>query len=178
MNKIYLIAPLIALAIFGGVYAKHARAYEARLEEAERLALLVKKEKAAQHAVAQEKARVDALVAVAQRQAERAEKQLLDDAQKEARRDAEQRRLAAAEQEKRLRVRLDRLKTDVTTTTEALTRSATEIAELEREQVFLADYVRGADANRDSFYRLLERLETIERNRLATTTPPTPRSRP
>lgn len=178
MNKVYLIAPLLALGIFSGVYVKHARAYQARLDETEQLALLAKKEKAAQQAAAQEAARREAVAAIAQRKAAHAEKEHLEEAQKQARREAEQRRLAAAEQEKRLRLRLDRLKADVTTTSESLRRSENEIAELEREQVFLADYVRQADANRNSFYHLLERLEIIERERLATVTPPAPRPRP
>lgn len=178
MHKVYLFAPLLALGIFSGVYVKHARAYQARLDEAEQHALLAKKKKAAEQAATQETARREAVAAVAQRQADRAEKERLDEAQKQARRDAEQRRFASAEQEKRLRLRLERLKADVTTTSESLRRSENEIAELEREQVFLADYVHEAEANRNSFYHLLERLEIIERERLATATPPTPRSRP
>lgn len=178
MNKIYLFVPLIALGIFSGVYVKHARAHQARLDEKERLALLAKKEKAAQQAVTQETARREAVAAIARRQVDRAEKERLDEAQKQARREAEQRRLAAAEQEKRLRLRLDRLKADVTTTSESLRRSENEVAELEREHVFLADYLRQAEANRNSFHHLLERLEIIERDRLATATPAVPRSRP
>ncbi len=33
MNKLYFIAPLVALAIFAAVYSRYAKAYDARIEQ-------------------------------------------------------------------------------------------------------------------------------------------------
>ncbi len=167
MNKLYLFAPLIALAIFGAAYVRSARAYEARLAEAKRLEVAAKQEKAAQAAAAHEQARQAAAALIVRRQAERAEKESREERERAARRDAEQRRFAAAAEEQRLRVRLERLRRDASTTDDTLRRSETEIAELEREQAFLADYLRQADANRRSFVEMLERLEIVERQRVS-----------
>lgn len=181
MTKVYLLAPLIALAAFGTIYGKYARAFDARVEETKRADTLAKQAKLDQQAAAQQQAQRDATAAVARRQAERAEKERQDETRKQARRDAEERRTAAIESERRLHQRLERLKQEIAQAGDSVKHHESQVAELEREQVFLAAYVQEAAVKRDKFNQLLERLELLERNRLAAapSSPAAPaRSRP
>src|SRR5690349_1235410 len=134
MIKLYFIAPLVALAIFAAVYSRYAKAYDARIEQARQMALDLKKRKLEEQAQAQQRAHREATEAIARRQAERAEKDRLDTAQKQARQDAEQRRAVLAQQEIKLRARLERLHADVTATDAATQRRELEMRELERER--------------------------------------------
>ena len=178
MNKFYAIAPLVGLMLFGGVYAKHARTYEARLAETKRLEDLAKEEKAKQQRATQALALEQATAATARRTQERLEKERLEEAQKQARIDAEHHRSAAIEDAKRLRLRVDRLRTELGNIKDTLARGEERIRELRQEEVFLADYVKQAEANRGSFYQLLEKLEAAERGRTAALPPSKPTRSP
>ena len=91
MNRLYLLVPVILLALFGGIYWQHTRtaAHEAAAKAAEVAA--ANSADAAKKAEAERKAREDAAKRTAERLAEEAKR----DAEKRARHEEENRRLAA-----------------------------------------------------------------------------------
>lgn len=177
MNKVYLLAPLAALLAFGSFYWKHARAHEVRLAEIARAEVLAREQKKAQRAAEQQRAMEQAGLVIAQRQREREEKERADEAYKQTQHELEQRRNRAADQMRRIRPQLDRLRLELEATQAAIARGEEQKRELQREQMFLADYVRAAESNRDAFYRLLEKLEAVERTRAAGGAPSAPANR-
>jgi hypothetical protein len=146
---------------------KEARLHDARAQEVTRLADIEKQEKRAKEDSARRVAHEQAALILAQRKQERAEKERHEEAQKQARIALEHRRNAAIEQARKLRPQIDRLRTDLEILTSAIARSEERKRELHAEQIFLAGYIKEAEANRNRFYQLLEKWETIERDRAA-----------
>jgi len=165
MHKIYALAPLVGLLLFGSYYWKHARLHEARMTEIARLEDIAKQARRAEQGAARTKAEEQARITIAQRKQEREEKDRLEEAQKQARLGLEQRRNAAMEQARKLRPQIDRLRSDLQTIDAAIARSEERKRELQQEQTFLTGYVKEAEANRNTFYGLLQKLETVERSR-------------
>jgi sRNA-binding protein len=91
MNRLYLIAPLILVILFGGVYWQHTRT--AATEAAEKAAAVAAAQEAelAKKAEAEKQARADAEKRAAERLAEEQKR----DAEKRARYEEEARRIAA-----------------------------------------------------------------------------------
>src|SRR6185436_6044849 len=98
-------------------------------------------EKAAQQQQVRVKAEEQARLTIAKRNQERADKERLEEAQKQARSNLEQRRDAAASQARTLRPQLDRLRSELETTRAAITRGAERKRELQKEQSFLDRYI-------------------------------------
>jgi hypothetical protein len=171
MNKLYVIAPLIGLALFSGVYANHVKIHEARVAQAKQRDALMKEEKLRHEGLARQQAHATALRQLAQRKKEKEEKEYQLEQQKQARSAAEQRRLAADAEEKRLRIKLERLRTDVTSVAEVIRTNEQRQSALEQERAFIATYVREAEANRASLLDLLEKFEAAVS---APATPATP----
>ena len=171
MKKIYVLAPLAGLMVFGSVYWKHARLHEMRLAETKRLEAAARQEKRDQQQAAQLKAHEQATLAMAKRNQERLDKERLEDIQKQARLELEQRRNLAGEKSRRLRPQIDHLRREIETVEAAVARAEERARELQQEEEFLADYVKQAEANREAFQRLLEKLEHIERTRATANRP-------
>ena len=167
MHKIYALAPLAGLLLFGSYYWKHARLHEARMAEIARLEDIAKQEKRTAQDAARAKAEEQARITIAQRKHEREEKERWEETQKQARLALEQRRNAAMEQARKLRPQIDRLRSDLETVNATVTRNEERKRELQQEQIFLTGFVKEAEANRNTFYGLLEKLEKVERNRPA-----------
>lgn len=164
MNKVYLVAPLLAVAVFAGYYWHHHRRYTARIEEEKRQAEATKAARLREEQAAREKAHTAANTARDQRRLELAAKEAEETAHRQARIEAEQRRTVAINEERKLRQRLDQLKAEVGSLQTAVARSLDRQRELQREQTFLSDYMELAEENRRSLHRLLERLDRPSAN--------------
>lgn len=91
MNRLYLLVPVILLALFGGVYWQHTTASESDRVAKAQAAAALKDAELAKKAEAERKARADAEKRTAERLAEEARR----DAEKHARTEEENRRIAA-----------------------------------------------------------------------------------
>lgn len=173
MNKVYLVIPLLAVAVFAGYYWHYHRRYSARIDEAQRQAEAAREARRLEEAAAREKAQAIAVAARDQRQAELAAKAAEEAALREARTEAEQRRAHAANEERKLRQRLDQLRADVSALQTAVARTLDRERELKQEQTFLTQYMELAEENRGSLHRLLDRLDRSTANP-PRRTPPAP----
>jgi hypothetical protein len=167
MKKIYVIGPLAGLLVFGGIYWQHAEKHAAQLAQVKLDEERAREEKRVQQDAARRLAMEQATAALAKRNAERAEKERIEEAQKLARAELETRRNTAFDRTRRLRPTIDRLRSEIETLNAAIARNEERKRELEQEQVFLADYVRQAEANRATIYAVLEKLESVEIRRIA-----------
>lgn len=167
MRKIYALAPLIALGIFGAAYANYAAGRESRLalqrarEEADR------QQKARETREARAQAHASAIAAQAVRARELAEKIHHDEEQKSARLAEEQRGQAASAQAAKLRTQLERLRAECERTEAAVARAEERQRELGREQHFLSNCLRRAEENHAVYRALWEKVEAAERVRPA-----------
>lgn len=91
MNRLYLLVPVILLALFGGVYWQHTTASESDRVAKAQAAAALKDAELAKKAEAERMARADAEKRTAERLAEEARR----DAEKHARTEEENRRIAA-----------------------------------------------------------------------------------
>jgi len=167
MNKLYLLAPLAALLLFGAVYAQHHQK-----REAQRAAQKIQDEadRAAQHArdrAERELAQKNAVVQRELRLAERVAREQAEEARKQARTDAERRGQEAVARTSRLRTRFEKLRADLALVEIAAGRAEKDQRELTEEQRFLANYLREAEANRAGLFEFLEQVEALEKARAA-----------
>lgn len=178
MNRAYVIVPLAAVIVFGGIYWSYSSRREAFIRQHEEQVLAA--QRAEQERVQRERAASveSANAALAQRQAERRDKEQREAAQKQAQADAESRRDRAFEQERKLRSQIDRRRAEIERATERLTLLAARQRDLTEEKAFLDTCVPQTEANRDSFYRLLEKWEQAERAKAAAVPPATASSNP
>src|SRR5262245_59532984 len=123
MKKIYVLAPLAGLILFGAVYGKHARLHEQRLAETRQQEAAVKREKLARLQTTQREAAEQAVIAQARRNQERAENERLEEARKQARLDIERQRDTAREHARRLRPQIDHLQREIETVNAGIIRS-------------------------------------------------------
>ena len=168
MNKVYVLAPLVAMVIFAGIYWHYFGIREATLAETRRVEALARERKKTEQDAARTLAAEQAKVTVAKRNQEKAEKEKRDEAEKQAKLDLEQQRSTAAEQAWRLRPRIDRLRSELDTAKAGLARAEERSRELREEQLFLAEQVQRVEANQQAFLTLLEKLDAAERQRAAT----------
>lgn len=173
MNKVYLVAPLLAVAVFAGYYWHYHRRYTARIDEAHRQAEAAKEARRREEQAARDKAQAAALAAREERQLELTAKAVEETALREARAEAEQRRVHAANEERKLHQRIAQLKADVGALQTAVARTLDRERELQQEQTFLNQYMELAEENRSSLQRLLERLDRSAANP-PRRTPPSP----
>jgi hypothetical protein len=167
MKKLYILAPLVALALFIVYYLNFAKEYEAT-EEAQRVAEVEARKKAQLKEIEDRKKAVqDALVMQEQRKAERAEKEAKDLAEKEARQAAVDARDRAYRDQDKLGKQVERLKKEIETV-------KSEIAEVEKEkqrsveeEAHLRQYVSAAEANVRSLQQVLEKIEAADKARAA-----------
>ena len=160
MNKVYFLAPLLALLAFSGVYASYRSGFKerelARVVQAE--ADLKAKNEAEQ--AARKAAMADAIRAAEQRKAEKLAREEKEKAEKEARQLAiDARDKAYREQEKSAR-QIERVKKEIETEQAALATLAAARKEAEAEKAFLVDFVAKAQANVQALQALLTKLNT------------------
>lgn len=163
MNKVYFVAPLLALLVFAGLYSWSTHDREARVQA--RAAELKATQKGAQETkLAAERATREAAIA---EQLERKKERLAREAVENAARDARQaaldtRDLAFREQE-RLARDLERLKREVAAEQEAVNRLQIDKDAALAEQAYLKTFVPQARANAAALEALLAKLAETAR---------------
>jgi chromosome segregation ATPase len=165
MNKVYIIAPLILLAVFGGFYMNFSKGYEAKIEAVKAKEVADKKEKARIEIENREKAIAAAVEAQAKRKQERDAKDRLDEEKRNARQAAEDKRERAFSDRNKLADQARRLKKDL----EEIQAEVKKIEEQKKtyvdEQVFLKNYIKQAEANVKYYYDLLDKIALAEKAR-------------
>jgi hypothetical protein len=158
MNKIYLLAPLAGMSVFGGVYTKYARQHETQLAETRRQEALVKTEKLAAEETAKTKALEGARMSQSKREHERSEKTREEEARKETRRVLEERRTLAIEESGRLRPQVAMLRRELTTLAADVARGEQRKQQLEQDEHAALEATRRAEQQRDALAQLMQRL--------------------
>ncbi len=162
MNKVYILIPVIGLAIFSVFYMNFTKAYQAKLEQAKVKIEADRKEKAKRDIAAREEAIKAAIQAQEKRKLEREEKERVEEAKKKARQDAEDKRQRAFDDRKRTREQVERLKKDVEGVKAELAKLDEQRKSNLEEQKFLKDYVKLAEANVKYYTDLIEKIAAAE----------------
>ena len=163
MNKVYIIFPLLGLAVFTGFYLNFSKGYKAHQAEIEAKADIEKKAKAAAQVKAREQAIQDAVEASKRRAIERVAKEKADEDKKTARQEAEDRRQRTYDDRNKLRDQVSRLKKDLDEVKAVVTKTADEKKHAQDEDVFLKTYVKQAEANVKYYYDLLDKIDAAEK---------------
>ena len=167
MNKVYIIIPIVALAVFYGFYHNFAKGYEAKIVAAKQKEEADKKEKARLEVLNREKAIQAAIEAQAKRKAEREAKEKLDEEKRTARQTAEDKRERAFSDRNKLADQVRRLKKDLEEVQEEVKKIEAQKKTLVDEQDFLKNYVKQAEANVKYYADLLEKIDQAEKARAA-----------
>ena len=165
MNKVYIIVPLVFLAIFGGFYAQFTKGYKAKIAAVQAKAEADKKEKARIEVENREKAIQAAIEAQAKRKTEREAKEKLEEDKRTARQTAEDQRERAFSDYKKFSDQVSRLKKDLVDVQEEVKKIEAEKKTLVDEQAFLKNYVKQAEANVKYYYDLLDKIALAEKAR-------------
>ncbi len=165
MNKVYIIVPIILLAVFSGFYISFAKGYEAKIAAQEAKVEADKKEKARQEVLNREKAIQVAIEAQAKRKQEREARERLEEQKRNDRQAAEDRRERAFSDQNRLADQKRRLEKDLAEVNEEVKKVEAEKTNLLAEQEFLKNYVKQAEANVKYYYDLLDKITQAEKAR-------------
>ncbi len=164
---VYVLAPIVALIIFGAIYWNFSSGYEAK-EEAK--ALKVKQEKEAKllaQAKANEQAIKDANAGVLRRKAEREAKEAKDKKDHEARLVATDARDKAFADKEKFAKLVTRLENDIKNEQSAITKLGEEKKMAVEEQAFLRTYVQKAEENVKNLRQVLEKISAADAARAA-----------
>jgi hypothetical protein len=160
MNKVYFIAPLVALLAFIGVYTAHRGELKEREAEKAAASLAAQKAKLDIEQAQRRAAMAEAIKAAEQRKIEKAAKEAREQAEKEARQLAlDAREKAYRDQEKSARL-IERLKKDLEAEQAALAKIVTEQRAAESEKAFLQEFVVKAQTNVQALQTLIAKLDT------------------
>jgi hypothetical protein len=167
MNKIYLIAPLTALAFFTAVYVHFHRGHTAR--EAAKVAQAQAARQAGLQAeqAARRQAIDEALRSQESRKKDREARETRDRADQELRQAALDARDRAQHEFDRLTRQLAGLRQELTESSTAIEKLNREAASLNEEKDFLVAFVERARVNARSLARLLEKLAAADDARAA-----------
>jgi chromosome segregation ATPase len=164
MNRLYLLVPVLLLAVFGGVFWQYTRtaAHEAEVKAAEVAA--AKQAESAKKAEAELKARADAEQRTAERLAEEAKR----DAEKRARIEEENRRIAA--DTTTYRTQIATLTTETTSLEKQLTELRARREQLNTDAFALAKEVELARIAKRNAELEIQRLTDMVARQAANTT--------
>lgn len=165
MNKVYIIIPLLALAVFSGFYLNFAKGYEAKIALAKAKVDEEKKEKARQEVINRENAIKAAVEAQAKRKLEREAKERADEQKRLDRQAAEDKRERGFSDRNRLADQKRRLEKDLIEVNDEVKKIEAEKKTLIDEQAFLKNYVKQAEANVKYYYDLLDKIAQAEKAR-------------
>ncbi|HEY4248005.1 MAG TPA: hypothetical protein VGM64_14235 [Lacunisphaera sp.] len=163
MNKAYLIFPLIGLLVFGGFYINFDKGYEAKELAIKVKADNEKKAKALQQVADREAAIKAAVEAQAIRKKEREEKERADEAKKLAKQQAEDYRQKTFDDRNKFRDQVARLKRELAEVKETTAKIAEDKKSEVKEEEFLKNYVKLAEANVKYYYTLLDKISAAEK---------------
>jgi chromosome segregation ATPase len=162
MNKIYFLAPLIGLLIFGGFYWNFSRGFEARLEAKRVADAIVLRAKQDHENALREQAFKAAIDAAAKRKADREERDRIEEAKKKARADAEDHRLKVFDDRNRFRDQGKRLKEQLDTVKGEIAKLDEEKKNASAELVFIQGFVKKAEANQKYYYDLVDKIAAAD----------------
>ncbi len=165
MNKVYIIIPLIGLALFSVFYIKFTKEHDVKLAAIVAKEEEAKKEKARQEVINREKAIQAAIEAQAKRKAEREAKEKLDEEKRVARQVAEEKRERSFSDRNKFADQSRRLKKDLEEVQEEVKKIELQKKTLLDEQDFLKKYVRQAEANVKYYQDLLEKIAQADKAR-------------
>lgn len=165
MNKVYIIIPILGLAIFYGFFHNFDKGYQAKIEAAKLKVEEEKKEKARQEVINREKAIQAAIEAQAKRKAEREAKEKIDEQKRLDRIDAEDKRERAFSDRNKFADQKRRLEKDLLEVQEEVKKIEAEKKTLLDEQAFLKNYVKQAEDNVKYYYDLLDKIAQAEKAR-------------
>ncbi len=158
MNPVYLLALLLGMSIFGGVYSKYARIHATRMAELQQTEAATRAAKKAADEAAKSSALEAARLSQVRRTEERAEKERMEEQRKQARLSLEDRGRLGAAEVARLRSMVTHLRREADKITANVGRSETKTRHLFQQGTSLEDRLKQAEANRHGLLRLLERI--------------------
>ncbi|MFA6289782.1 MAG: hypothetical protein WC661_20565 [Opitutaceae bacterium] len=167
MPKIYIIGPLVALALFAAGFWQFKSGYERREQARIAQVAAAKETKLKADADARRQAIEAALRTQEQRKKEREAKEARDKAEKDARQLALDARDKAAREKDKLLRQLDRAQKEIAVEKEGIARLETIKTAALAEQAFLRDFVKKAEANVKTFEGVFAQIDSADRARAA-----------
>jgi chromosome segregation ATPase len=161
-SKIYIIAPILVLVLFGFYYWSFSSQYEAKQAQIAAAVKEKKLETLKAEAASREAAIHDALEAQKQRKAERAAR---DERERKEKDDKENAKLEAdkAEQESQKQARAsEKLSKDVAVAKDEITKIEDEEKRSNEELVFLKQYIEEAKANQSRLADVVSKIEAAD----------------
>jgi hypothetical protein len=159
MNKVYLVAPLLSVVVFAGIYRPYQRDFDARLATETQRLRDAAEARAAQQLAAQAAAQKAAALAMEQRARDRAVREAQETAQRTAHTEAEQRRTDARARTNTLRIDLTRARHERDDESAAVKLLEQKQLMLQQEQALLAVQLYQAETSRRAFLDVTEKLD-------------------
>ena len=166
MKKVYIIFPLIGLVIFGSFYVSFRKTHDAVRAQAKARAAEVRKAKFTLDLAQREKAIQDAIAASKKRELDLKERERLEEAMKNARLAAEDRRERTYADRNKFRDQVSRLKKELNDVKDTFKKTEEEKKHSINEQAFLKTYVKQAETNVKYYYDLLDKITVAEKARV------------
>lgn len=162
-NYAYIIAPVVGLAIFTGIYLKYSSGYEARVEETKKREKAVLQAKLDQEALGRKSAADAAFIAQEKRKKEKAAKEAKDIEDRELREKAAQIRNKAVRDAEKMVAQVKRLTKEITDEKAVIAKVEEEKKRHVDESAFLRDYVKKAEDNSKSLLSVLDKIAEADR---------------
>jgi DNA repair exonuclease SbcCD ATPase subunit len=161
MNLVYLLAPLLGMSIFGGIYPKYARIHATRIADLQQTEAATRAAKKAADEAAKLSALEAARLSQLRRSEERAEKERMEEQRKQARLALEDRGRLGADEVARLRSMVTNLRREADEITTSLGRSEMKKRHLHQQGSSLEERLKKAEADRHELVRLLDRIRAL-----------------
>jgi colicin import membrane protein len=161
-KRIYIIAPILMLVLFGGYYWNFRSQYEAHQAEIVAAQKAKKAEKLRQDEAARDIAMADALAAQKQRKAERAAREALDEKMRNDKENAVLDSEKAAQESQKLERQADKLTKDVADNEKDIAALQEDDTKQVAQIAFLGDYVKKAQENRASLAAVLTKIQAAD----------------
>ena len=162
-SKIYFIAPIVALAVFGAYYWQFSSEYDAKQAAIVAAEKARKADKLMQEAKAREKAILDANAAAVQRKKERAEREAHERQMKEDEENAKLGAEKADQESQKLLHQVDKLAAEVKLAQEDIKKLTGEQAGANEELVFLKQYLTEAQANQAKLQEVVLKIDKADK---------------
>jgi chromosome segregation ATPase len=161
-SKIYIIAPVVVLIVFGAYYWNFSSQYEAKQAAIAAQVKEKKLETLKAEAAAREAAIHDALVAQQQRKADRAARDEKDRKQKDDRENARLENDKAAQESQKLQRQAEKLTKDVATAKDEISKIQADEKASESELAFLKQYIAEATGNQAKLADVLTKIQAAD----------------
>jgi hypothetical protein len=161
-KKIYIIAPILMLVLFGGYYWNFRSQYEAHQAEIAAAQKARKEEKLRADQAARDVAMADAIAAQAARKKERAAREALDEKMRNDKENAVLDSEKAEQESQKLERQADKLKGEVAENEKDIAALEADDTKQVAEIAFLGDYVKKAQGNRASLADVLTKIQAAD----------------